>query len=122
MSRLINLIAAAMLGVGGSSVAVMLILFVMSSITAASGSLHPLVLFFGIVFIFGSIIKIISGIINSYCPNCRRSFRLRHSSKVLVEPTPDSEGKRHVIRLCSCCSYRQEYEEVIPCISYIEAP
>jgi hypothetical protein len=70
----------------------------------------------GIV-IVGILFAIISGILDSRCPNCRNLFELRRTEKILVEATYDSEGKKLIIRHCSYCSHHREYEEIIPELS-----
>jgi hypothetical protein len=50
----------------------------------------------------------------SYCPDCRRYFRLKHSSTILIQPSFQSKGRERFTCHCSRCAYHREREAVIP--------
>jgi hypothetical protein len=56
------------------------------------------------------------------CPSCYELSNLRRTERTLVESTYVSEGKKQVVRRCSHCGHRWEYEEAISKLSYIEPP
>ncbi|QIZ70366.1 hypothetical protein [Oxynema aestuarii] len=50
-----------------------------------------------------------------YCPNCQELTLIKHK-KILYEPTCWSPGKYRIVCHCRCCNYREEREEIIPCL------
>lgn len=49
------------------------------------------------------------------CPKCQELTATR-TKKTLKHATEYSIGKRLIIDECHCCSYRKEWEEMIPCL------
>jgi hypothetical protein len=57
---------------------------------------------------------IISAIWESYCPDCRRYFRLKRFSTTIVPPSFQAQGIQQFTWHCSRCTYHRKRDAVIP--------
>jgi hypothetical protein len=55
---------------------------------------------------------------NARCPSCYGVSNMGQTERTLVEATYASQGKKQVVRHCSHCGHRWEYEEAISQLYY----